>query len=303
MGEGTDVSIARSTFQRSGVRLWGARAEIYQCAFLGLGIEGEGSDLLVCNSLIWGDWAGIAGSLHTNIAALNCTITGNDVGIFCWGTQLWVENCIIWGNAPSDVPGVGAGIDSEPPLTTVEDSDVQPPFPDADAGALPDVYPGRGNIAADPLFRDARGLDFRLMAGSPCIDACFPYWSGLGERYPSAPELSAPFADLNGGARRLYGGRLRDPSLPPFIDMGAYEFWLSRVEPGEAGAMTLTWSSVSDRSYSVYSSDDLLTWHLAAGGVPSAGDWTTSWTDTGVSGTRIPAGFVGKRFYRVVALP
>lgn len=82
--------------------------------------------------------------------------------------------------------------------------------------------------------------------------------------------------------------------------MGAYEFWLTRVDSAEGPAMTLTWSSVSDRSYCVCYSDDLLGWHLAAAGVPSAGDWTTSWTDTEGSGTGIPPWLVGKRFYRVV---
>jgi hypothetical protein len=63
------------------------------------------------------------------------------------------------------------------------------------AGAIP-----AGNIQADPLFEDASAGNYRLTAGSPCVDA------GSGVAYTDT--------DLD-GAPRISGSR---------IDMGAYEF-------------------------------------------------------------------------------
>jgi len=70
-------------------------------------------------------------------------------------------------------------------------------------------FPGDGNIDEDPQFVDATGGDYRLGAGSPCIDAA------SGE---VAPEF-----DLDGYPR------VDDPDAPntgigpPWADMGAYE--------------------------------------------------------------------------------
>jgi hypothetical protein len=87
---------------------------------------------------------------------------------------------------------------------------------------------GVGNLAQDPLFRDPAARNFRLAAGSPCIDA--------GANFLVPPDS----VDLNGdgdhdgpvpwdldGSRRLRD----DPATPdtgigvaPIVDMGAYEY-------------------------------------------------------------------------------
>jgi hypothetical protein len=111
-----------------------------------------------------------------------------------------VRNCISWGNTPDQILATGAD---------VEHSNIQGGFT------------GTGNIDADPLFVDPDGADnipghvdddFRLQAGSPCIDA--------------ADGNVAPALDLDGNARA------DDPATTPntgtgtpdFTDMGAYEY-------------------------------------------------------------------------------
>jgi len=132
---------------------------------------------------------------------------------------------------------------------------------------------------------DAEKRDFRLLPGSPCIDA--------GDN--SVPEL--PETDIAGMRRIMYGGKNFT------VDMGAYEYYINELEPGPgADESTLTWSSVGDKTYSIFYSDDLLTWHLADDSVLSGGYTTNSWTDDG-SLTGVPPSVAPRRFYRILENP
>jgi membrane-bound inhibitor of C-type lysozyme len=64
---------------------------------------------------------------------------------------------------------------------------------------------------------------------------------------------------------------------------------------------TLTWNSLPGRSYSVYHSEDLFTWHLAEESV-FADDDGTSWIDDG-SETGVAPSLVRRRFYRILENP
>jgi hypothetical protein len=72
-----------------------------------------------------------------------------------------------------------------------------------------------GNIDADPRFVDPGRNDYRISAGSPCIDA------GDNRRVPDALT-----ADLDGNPRRVDDPATDDTGIgePPIVDMGAYEF-------------------------------------------------------------------------------
>ena len=141
-------------------------------------------------------------------------------------------------------------------------------------------WPGEGNIAGAPMFVDAENGDFRLRADSPCIDAGF-----------NDPQL--PETDIAGMHRIMFGGE----SLS--VDMGAYEFYINEAKPiPGAGEAIFTWSSLADKTYSIFYSDDLLTWHLAVQNFPSAGNETTSWSDDGTL-TGVPPSLAPRRFYRV----
>jgi hypothetical protein len=142
----------------------------------------------------------------------NCTTSGNEAGVnggglYCDGSSPALANCIFWGDTPQEIY-----VHSGSPVVT---------YCDVQGG-----WEGVGNIDAHPLFVDPDGADddpstwednnYRLSAGSPCIDA------GYNDALPpDAPDLDGdgdtgePIpVDLDGHARILNGT----------VDMGAYEF-------------------------------------------------------------------------------
>ena len=118
-----------------------------------------------------------------NSTAKNCTISGNSAsssgGGMCSGTA---NNCIVWYNtAPSgnDLYGITARYSCSPDVT----------------------HGSNGNITTEPVFVDAANGDYRLAAGSPCIDA-------------GSNAYVVGFLDLDSLPRIV--GRV--------VDMGAYEY-------------------------------------------------------------------------------
>jgi hypothetical protein len=108
-------------------------------------------------------------------------------------------NCIVWGNSPDQI------FDDVESETTANYCDFQGGFP------------GTGNIDADPLFVDPENGDYRLLPGSPCIDA--------------ADNTAIPFRspDLDGNPRLVDDPATKDTGFPvgwpgPIVDMGAYEY-------------------------------------------------------------------------------
>ncbi len=122
---------------------------------------------------------------------VNCTVVKN---VASDGTVIWassIDNSIVWQNTGSYVDG------------TTRYSLIQ-------GGA-----PGPGNIDLDPRFRDPLGGDYRLLPGSPTIDAADNGAVGAGV-----------FRDLAGRPRFRDDERTPDTGIgpAPVVDMGAYEF-------------------------------------------------------------------------------
>ncbi|MCL1921591.1 MAG: hypothetical protein FWG50_11070, partial [Kiritimatiellaeota bacterium] len=122
-------------------------------------------------------------------ALYNCTVAGNHSaanngggGVNGSGNR---HNCIIWGNSVLSGAGTNYVNGSGTFLYTCTG---------------PNLPGGAGNIAQDPMFRFAEAGDFRLLAGSPCIDAGTNFYA-----YGATDVLGNP---------RIQNGR---------VDMGAYE--------------------------------------------------------------------------------
>lgn len=179
----------------------------------GGGIFSDSVNLTVVNALITGctggDGAGIAARGAGILRLINATVTG------CVGPGValqspandFIANSIIRGNAPLDLR-----IESPAPTSV-----------DARSSNIGTVSSGGtlapGNIDADPRFVDAPGGDYRLRAGSPCIDA------GDNGAIPAGIT-----ADLAGRARRLDDPATADTGTggSPIVDLGALEFVPSR---------------------------------------------------------------------------
>ena len=177
-----------------------------QAQYTGGGLYNRLSDPVLVNCLFAGNSANIGkgGAIHNFASSptlINCTLSDNFAdggggGIYSnTDSSVTVANCILWGNSPS-LQFLGP--------TEVFYSDVENY-----------ITPFNGNIHVDPVFVAPAAGDFRLSAGSPCIDA--------------ASNLAVPqgvTTDLDGNPRFVDDPDTPDTGngAPPIVDMGAYEF-------------------------------------------------------------------------------
>lgn len=178
------------------------------------GISSEGSSLVVANNRILRNRvAGVfcVSPAPSPVVIVNNTILGNqnEAGINIWNdASALVVNNIITANTGYGGIYVAAG-----GTVTLVSNDVWgntcwllPPAEYVGCEA------GETDISADPLFTDPDHGDYRLQAGSPCIDA------GTAE--------GAPTVDLEGLPRPCGAG----------FDMGAYERCGEGFSRGDANA-------------------------------------------------------------------
>ncbi len=155
------------------------------------------------NCIFSGNTANCGGAMynyeHTKPTLTNCTFAQNSApngnALVCdsndqqYPSYLQITNCILWD-------GGDEVWNNDSSTIIITYSDVQ--------GGWPDV----GNIDADPLFADTNKGDYRLLAGSPCIDSAIE--AGVYEDIDgNIRPFDFPGADCNDGS--------------PGFDMGAYE--------------------------------------------------------------------------------
>lgn len=142
--------------------------------------------------LIADNYGGVAVATNGHVTLRRCTLTGQDANaVSTEGLgHATLESCIVWDNSP-------IGFEFDPSGGPI----------DATWSIVKGGWPGTGNSAADPLFANAAGGDYALLAGSPAIDA------GL-------PSDSVGGFDMAGTPRRLDG--LLDVGSE--VDRGALEF-------------------------------------------------------------------------------
>jgi len=191
----------------------------------GMYIGYENSRVTVRNCLISGNSAGevdgySGGGVYNtfaNTVIVNTAVLYNESGagggVHNEHGELFLRNCIVWGNQAV----VGPQIVVQGAFVSVEYSDVEGGLGDVFGFSNPVIEWGPGNIDADPLFVDPEGGDFRLLPGSPCIDA--------GNNFAVPGDL---LVDMDEFAR--FADHIDTPDtgngdgVLGVVDMGPYEF-------------------------------------------------------------------------------
>ncbi len=117
-----------------------------------------------------------------------------------------MQNSILWGNTDASGTGEAAQITLAEGVVSVDYTCVQ---------GLTGALGGIGNTGNDPLFVNPGNGDYRLLPGSPCIDA------GDNTAVPAGITT-----DLDGDPRFVDDPNTIDSGNgdPPVVDMGAFEF-------------------------------------------------------------------------------
>ena len=145
----------------------------------GVSVASRTEGTVIRNCLIYGNTLGISCDSTTNIFLVGNTIAACQVAlnqeagaaarVGAFGT-----NNIVWGNATNTIVPTNGSLVLE--------------YSDTEGG----VFPGPGNISADPLFVNTSSGDYRLQAGSPASGAGLA-GSDMGAGFPNGGIPSAPF--------------------------------------------------------------------------------------------------------------
>lgn len=298
---------------------------------VGGGVFSESTNTLVANCIIVGNAASANGGGVFSNTLVNCVLFNN--WTYYYGSAIYaglLKNCTLVSNSSAGGNAAFHSVAFNCILyyNTCYYNLQGPANYDSSSSLIncctfPTPYPaGQGNFTNAPLFVDLAGGNFRLQAGSPCINAG-------ANKYAPAP------IDLDGNPR-IAGGT---------VDVGAYEFqapaskisyawlnqynlpadgsadnldsdgdglsnwqeWIAGTDPTKANSalrivqstnaasgLSITWSSVNTRTYSLERATNLAALPaftaLRTNVVGASG--TTTITDTNASGP-------GPFFYRV----
>jgi parallel beta-helix repeat protein len=204
--------------------------------WVGGGMNNLAGSPTVTNCTFSGNTATYGGGMYnweSSPTVTDCTFTGNTAnasggggGIHSHSSSLTVTNCTFSGNSAPNGSALAFESSNQNPSDLVMTNGILWDGGDEiwnnDGSTLTITYsnveggwPGVGNIDADPLFVDPDNGDFRLSAGSPCIDA------GHNNAIVNLAE-----ADLDGNPRFADDPATADTGcgVPVVVDMGAYEY-------------------------------------------------------------------------------
>jgi hypothetical protein len=180
-------------------------ATLHNCTLTGNSSEyaGGANHCTLYDCMLTSNSAGYGGGAYYS-TLYNCTLTGNSAYLGGGTLGRTANNCVIYYNTATDGPNYSGGIFNY-------------------CCTKPDPG-GMGNITNEPMFVSTNAGNYRLQAGSPCIDA------GTNQQWMIGA------TDLDGLAR-IRGGR---------VDMGAYEYeyipsaWLAQYGLPSDGSADLT---------------------------------------------------------------
>ena len=238
-GGGAYGGVLRNCALKGNLASWGGGAHgaaLWSCEVSGnsvtIGGSGGGVDSCTANlCVLSGNTADVSGGGGAFESTLNNCIVSDNRALIGGGTYAGsANNCVIIGNwAGSGFPddGTGGGGSAGGTLincivygngATSGSNYLSSAFQHSCTAPHPG---GTGNIASDPRFVDAAARNYRLIAGSPCINA--------GDNAAAAGAV-----DLDGSPRIVFGT----------VDMGAYEFLYQHVAPGGSdGASGFSWAT------------------------------------------------------------
>jgi hypothetical protein len=223
----------------------GQNGSVISCTFSGNAAGEDGGGIYECtnptlaNCLFATNSATHGGAVHATDSEpllTNCTFAGNSAlngsSLACDSnaqqhpSDVGLVSCILWNGGQA--------------VWNNDDSTIMITYSDVQGG-----WPGIGNIDADPLFVDPDGPDndpntwedndYRLSAGSPCIDAgcnwAVPPDSADLDGDGDTDEITP--LDLDGEGRFFDNPNTPDTGCgwPPIVDMGAYEFGGTGPQP------------------------------------------------------------------------
>ena len=147
----------------------------------------------------------------SNLTLRNCTLAANQGsssggGLFQLQGAVQLFNSVLWDNSADQGAQIVLGGTA---TLSVGYSDVMGGAVDIVIGDQAELIWGPGNIDADPLFADSANGDYRLMAGSPCIDAGDPDF--IADPQETDIDADPRVVDGNGDGTAV-------------VDMGADEF-------------------------------------------------------------------------------
>jgi|GEM_PF-3112959 len=260
----------QATSSGGGICVKGGTPTLSNCSFsdnnadMGAGVYMDNGYTTLSNCIFYDNSAGWGGGIYgengSQVAAINCSFTGNTaagdggaiqpgVAVFLGGSTADLTNCILWDDTGGEISLYGTN------TIKVSHSIVQ------------GGYTGNGNINADPLFADVSIGDLRLKAKSPCIDA----GDNSVVNAPPFKLVDGKIVDLDGSPRISNNT----------VDIGAYETINVNTTPPVItlpANMTVAAAGTSGTvvKYSVTAIDDL--------------DGNVAVTCSPASGTKLPLG-------------
>jgi hypothetical protein len=186
-------------------------------------------------------------------------------------------------------------IDKDPPYVNECD-----PLPNAvdvaiDARIVLHVRDDGNGVDKGTISMTVRGVQVSPSIEGTPVDYTLTYHPPSGFDYGETVTVTVDAAD------RSSPSNVMAPATYAFTIEAEPPQFSVEIRPAEGG-FQLTWSSLANKTYSIFYSEDLVTWHTAIENFPSSGDTTTFWIDDG-SLTGLPPSLAPRRFYRILENP